>query len=752
MPVSTYLVHNTFSSARGFALLWLLLQYTFVGALGCTSSGFSDLDLDPTHSVPPNWLSSSVDFGFPLVGGHMWNLPILIHFLASLAIGLVIVEYGHVPASQRRNRARPVRRPRPFARRKRRLCRVSSFHFKKVFWVYLIISPVWLPPALAATDPCGEVSYSHPSEMLHNAITLYHEDAADEADQLLDFLFHPEFLDLEPDDWISMHNHRVHRRHRVAAVPAFHRDAHVRIMELLWPDIAPGTLRYAEVRPTPIPRDMDYDLAIHYLVWDSLFPVGQSFVLVDFTSRDWHLDCFPLYIPIDLQVTFFLERLRLRQYCQQRPSPCRLRNGLHDWSVHSHQPVYTPIGTYIRVDFLEPVGDMRALWSHVTRPGIATQARSPSRSPRRPPHAGQRIGEASNPGPPFWLGVINPSGLRGKEHVVATLPDGIWALSETHLSGITQRSVVKTLQAAYRQASRSATILPGAPVALRARSSSAGTWAGVMLLSQSVAKPLRTPWKFDEFGLGRVHLAQFWTGASSIVGTVVYGWPRGPTWPRATEATHELLKQLTQEITISRAGLRFVAGDFNQSESSLPCLEIWAQHGWFEVQSWAFQKLGRVPTPTSKKSSFVDKIFLSPEFLPYIQQVDTWGLFPDHDVLGCQIELPATPMMQCVWPLPAEVPWNSLRFDDWMTQATCRSMPHGNIDEQFNSFCQQYEDSFTGHLATPGKRLPPTCDPWQHQQSGLPAPVKYNRLLLFYVEPCSLGSNSCAGFRTWHMH
>ena len=51
-----------------------------------------------------------------------------------------------------------------------------------------------------------------------------------------------------------------------------------------------------------------------------------------------------------------------------------------------------------------------------------------------------RFGEASHPGPRFWLGTVNPSGMAGKERQFAELPAGTWGITETHLSGVNQKA------------------------------------------------------------------------------------------------------------------------------------------------------------------------------------------------------------------------------------------------------------------------------------------------------------------------
>ena len=49
-----------------------------------------------------------------------------------------------------------------------------------------------------------------------------------------------------------------------------------------------------------------------------------------------------------------------------------------------------------------------------------------------------RFGEAQHPGPEAWLGTINPSGVSGKEPILARVPYGVWGITESHLSGVNQ--------------------------------------------------------------------------------------------------------------------------------------------------------------------------------------------------------------------------------------------------------------------------------------------------------------------------
>ena len=64
-----------------------------------------------------------------------------------------------------------------------------------------------------------------------------------------------------------------------------------------------------------------------------------------------------------------------------------------------------------------------------------------------------RVGEARNPGPAwiheeacFAIGTANPTGIRGKEREILDLPQGIWAISETHLSQPLMRPTLNKLK------------------------------------------------------------------------------------------------------------------------------------------------------------------------------------------------------------------------------------------------------------------------------------------------------------------
>ena len=318
----------------------------------------------------------------------------------------------------------------------------------------------------------------------------------------------------------------------------------------------------------------------------------------------------------------------------------------------------------------------------------------------------RRIGEAAHPGP-FWLGTTNPSGLRRKEDAYFELPTGLWGISETHLTSLGQRHASSAIYRLGQEHHRSLQLLHGAPVAPRSATMMAGTWSGVSLLSDAILRPIELHWPNAEYSQGRIQMAQTWIGPWSMTGANIYAWSKGPTWPRALQLTNQMLDYLTQELVLSRDGPRFIMGDFNHPEDQLPCIAIWKQQGWVEVQAWAEQFHGRLPTPTSKHTNFLDRIYVSPELLPYLREVQTWDLFTDHIVLGACLDPPVQPHVQTTWPLPGHVPFHLVDRDAWARSCNEQTLSFsGTADEQFQRFGQTYEDSFDTFVKTPHQTLP----------------------------------------------
>ena len=175
------------------------------------------------------------------------------------------------------------------------------------------------------------------------------------------------------------------------------------------------------------------------------------------------------------------------------------------------------------------------------------------------------MGEASNPGPTVnhtWkLGTFNPSGLNGKQQVIAEfLSHGdIWAISETYLSSRSMFTFRKGLKCSQSPFSY---IVGGYPVPLRPKSMHSGTWNGVACLSKHPTRAVPVVWPNDVFESSRIQMATTLCGDLWVTGLSIYGEPPGQAHPYARENTERLIEVATDLIS-NAPGLRYVAGDMN---------------------------------------------------------------------------------------------------------------------------------------------------------------------------------------------
>ena len=308
------------------------------------------------------------------------------------------------------------------------------------------------------------------------------------------------------------------------------------------------------------------------------------------------------------------------------------------------------------------------------------------------------VGEAINPGPHFAITVANPTGLRGKERTVYELPRGIVNLAETHLAPPGMRAACHSLRHMATEDNRRWWLLPGAAVALRARSQSTGVWAGVFQLSDAPAHQLRLPFPNDELSQGRAMISQFNLGGNAITGAVIYAWAQGPTWPQAKAATRSMLQHLTTEVVYGRSGLRYISGDFNSD--SYPETEEWLSLGWTEVQDLHSAAFQEGPFPTCKGRTRPDKLFISPELRSYYKKTEVRDLFSDHSAVIGWFDLPLHFPPQKYWPMPAKLPWTSID-KQWMSsqpEMTSLADHHGNTTSFFKALGKTYEDSLHGFV------------------------------------------------------
>ena len=340
-----------------------------------------------------------------------------------------------------------------------------------------------------------------------------------------------------------------------------------------------------------------------------------------------------------------------------------------------------------------------------------------------------RFGEAAHPGPAtFTLGALNATGLFGKQGIIAQLPPGLFAVSETHLTSRAAHDFNRGLF----HANSCHKLLPGSPAPLRANSSVAGEYTGVGFLASVPARPAAHAWHPDVFASARLQVVHAFADPVWILAGVCYGFASGPV-----SRTHLLLEQLTERVVDSATGPRVLAGDFNLTEEANPFQQRWAQAGFVEVQQLWARMTGAPLQHTCKGSTRKDFLYVSAELLPLVVQV--WleaDWFPDHAVLFARLRLPCTPLARPVWrmPRPRPLPVAVQRAIPPVLPALLREVSAASRpDDRYVAIWSAYEDCVSRALVSAGQ--PPLGVPERgrgatldvHIRRGQPAPLRKAR-------------------------
>eukprot|EP00438_Fugacium_kawagutii_P013810 Skav210601 [mRNA] locus=scaffold234:26058:30767:- [translate_table: standard] len=268
----------------------------------------------------------------------------------------------------------------------------------------------------------------------------------------------------------------------------------------------------------------------------------------------------------------------------------------------------------------------------------------------------------------------------------------------------------------------------GAPAALRAGSTVAGTWTGVLSFGDSPLRQVPCHWPSGEFASGRVLITVGFVKSVAVTAATVYCPPRGPTYPNAKELSEALLRPVTAEVVYGRQGPRAILGDFNCPPGQLDQMKVWASQGWIELQDLMHQRFGVSPRPTCKKATAPDQIWLSPELAMYVTNVALWDIYPDHSMLIAGLQMPADSSISRQWPLPGHVPWDQVNNESWIDAVDFGPVIEENFrlvgsrgsdqesfhdsessatpssTEAFRRWSQRFERSVSQHFVTPVSR------------------------------------------------
>eukprot|EP00435_Cladocopium_sp_Y103_P072449 s162_g40.t1 len=326
----------------------------------------------------------------------------------------------------------------------------------------------------------------------------------------------------------------------------------------------------------------------------------------------------------------------------------------------------------------------------------------------------ERFGEARHPGPDrgnlLTVGVSNPCGLRQKEDILLSLGPGIWSLAETHLSQQTFRTCSSNLRKGARALNREIRFYGGSPAPLRQGSSWAGKWTGVAVLSDVPATKLDVPWPLEHWNSGRVLLTRHWAASTPITVGTVYGYPKGPTWPRAKQLSDQILETFTTELVLGMSGVRMIMGDYNHEPGQLTQHQIWMRHGWRSAQQLAAELFDHEVQPTCKGTTETDQIWLSPEAICLVRGLQVRDHFMDHSTISVDLLIPAKPIVVNRWPQPSLIPWHQLDLTDWDPPCNVPFTPEQDPTTFVSNWAKDFEQAVNAQVrCTSGSALSLKC-------------------------------------------
>ena len=157
---------------------------------------------------------------------------------------------------------------------------------------------------------------------------------------------------------------------------------------------------------------------------------------------------------------------------------------------------------------------------------------------------------------------------------------------------------------------------------------------------------------------GRAMLFATLSGDSWITGAVVYGEPNSHQHPSCLKNNEYILHHVAAHICNLSVGPRFISGDWNVEQDTLPAFDLLRRAGFRDIQDVALDMWGTPIKSTCKGKTRKDFLYLSPELQELLLDVqimeDVW---PDHAVVVGKFRPLAQAQPMWVWPTPHAFPW-----------------------------------------------------------------------------------------------
>ena len=294
------------------------------------------------------------------------------------------------------------------------------------------------------------------------------------------------------------------------------------------------------------------------------------------------------------------------------------------------------------------------------------------------------------PGPHVFANA-NTTGLMGKGATLAALTQhsATYAVQETHLTAQGIGRFKKELT--WQKTNLNMTHGAPAPPKNQSQKTLGGKHTGVAFVSHYPLRNLVHHWSDEDYSTGRclataAYINQRW----ATMGTV-YGFSEGAHSVEVQQHTDKLLQGLTSRVVHGATDLRMVSGDWNLERGNIPQADQWEAHGWLEAQQLAYLKWQKPYQCTCKKSTIKDYLYLSPEMIPFVTDVQlNWTTFPDHAVILVTLSDIDRPPIVPMWRKPKPIQWpnNTNQWPTWECQVT----PMENMDDWYQSLWNDVED------------------------------------------------------------
>ena len=354
-----------------------------------------------------------------------------------------------------------------------------------------------------------------------------------------------------------------------------------------------------------------------------------------------------------------------------------------------------------------------------------------------------RVGEAANPGPDchnFVLGAFNPSGLRDKApYIVSHLAHGdIWAVSETHLCS---QAILAFRSSIHFASGPFGYCVGGHPVPAQQNRTHHAAWRGVATLSKHPTRHVPTNIPPELLESSRIMVTTSLVHDVWVTGGVVYGEPESSTYPHQEAHNEVLLHHAASHVCNLARGPRYLAGDWNVSQHSLPAFDLLETAGFVELQDIACAKWGLPIHNTCKQATRKDFCYVSRELATLLIDVRVeHDIFPDHAVLFGVFRCLSNVSPRFVWPCPQQFPWPA----NWVVNPNCWNDTTGTADSRYWAVWQHIENQacdaipFPVHKAFKGRAATQNTKPVHEAKISPPKKARRGDLQPHFL---------CASFR-----